>query len=164
MRWPGFFGKKKATKTTKTDEVGTKAQPTVKSYSNSAAKTNPVTPYAYDTALFDQFYNDLKQNALPEIPNPTQTEIMEYTRERDEMMKKKNSISDDVNVNFLMENMAIPVEVEIWVDKVYKHYFDKLMPMMGLVHWCEGARKALYTYRGYKWHTISELYPLVHFD
>ncbi len=80
------------------------------------------------------------------------------------MMKKKDSISDDVNVNFLMENMAIPVEVVIWVDKVYEHYFDNLMPMMGLVHWCEGARKALYTYRGNKWHTISELYPLVHFD
>lgn len=36
--------------------------------------------------------------------------------------------------------------------------------MRGLVNWEQGVRKRLYAMRGYEWYTISEIYPLAHFD
>ena len=121
-------------------------------------------PYEYNTVLFDKFYHDLNNNKLPKIPNPTKAEIREYIRRKNESLKKEESSSDSVDMSKLLENNSIPVEVDIWVDKVYDYYFRSLEPMLGMVHWCEGARKALYRHKGYTWHTISELYPYIIFD
>lgn len=124
----------------------------------------PLSPYEHNTALFDRFYNDLKNDALPEVSGPKQSEIKQYTEKRNQSLPADDPLAGSLSRNLMQENNSIPVEVDIWVDKVYNHYFADLKPMMGLVHMCEGARKELYKYKGYTWHTISELYPTVHFD
>ena len=164
MKLRGLFGLNKKTQTIKKDGKEIHIQSTVNSDSDSDGERTSSNPYEYDKTMFSKFYHDLENNALPEIPDPTQNEIMDYTRKRTERLTKKCLLSDDVNEAFLQENNSIPVNVDIWVDKVYSHYFDNLMPMLGLVHWCEGARKALYKYKGYTWHTINELYPTILFD
>ena len=126
--------------------------------------TQKDSSFEYNSALFDTFHHDLQNNLLPEIPDPTQSEIMNYTQERNEKLSHIESESGLVNMKSLMENNAIPVEVEIWVDKVYSYYFNELKPLLGMVHWCQGAKKQLYMYRGYTWHTIDELYPDIIFD
>ena len=122
------------------------------------------SPYEYDTALFDRFYRDLENNALPVIPDPTQAEIQAYKATRMSLKFDCGPLSDSVDPEKLEENHSIPVEVDIWVDKVFNSYFADLKPMMGLVHRCQGAKKLLYKYKGYTWHSISELYPTVDFD
>ncbi len=164
MKAFGLFGKKNKNTTMKNDETGLFTPSTANSLLDSSDKKTASGPYEYNSALFQQFYHDLENNTLPEIPDPTQTEIMNYTQKRRELLTRKNSLSNSIDVNLLLENNAIPVEVEIWVEKVFCHYFDRLTPVLGLVHWCERARKALYKYKGYTWHTISELHPNVLFD
>lgn len=121
-------------------------------------------PHEHNSALFERFYRDLENNALPEIPSPTQAEIIDYTRRRAESLTAEGPISDSFDRNLLQENHSIPVEVDIWVDKVYSYYFSNLISVLGLVVSCEGARGSLYKYRGYNWHSIFELYPTVLFD
>ena len=125
---------------------------------------DPSDPYSYDSALFKKFYRDLKWRRLPKVPAPTQGEIAEQIRKKASRTKQAGPLVGAVREDLLRENDAIPAEVDLWVEKVYDHYFRDLRPMLGLVHRCNGARKALYNYKGYPWHTISELYPTVHFD
>ncbi len=123
-----------------------------------------INDYDYNNILFDKFYHDLNNNKLPKIPNPTKKEIMKYTQMKNESLKKAESSSESVDMSKLLENNSIPVEVDIWVDKVYNYYFNSLKHMLGMFRWCDGARKALYQYKGYTWYTASELYPDIIFD
>ena len=101
-----------------------------------------------NSALFERFNKDLKNNALPIIPKPTFSEIVAYKVKRAESFDSNflTGVSDMKKQN---RNNSIPIEAEIWVDKVFKIYFDDLIPMSGLVHWCDGAKKDLYKYLGY---------------
>lgn len=135
---------------------------------NSAFANNTPSPFETNSALFEQFRHDLENNMLPEIPNPTKFEIIYYAFQRHYALKKclteKDSLSNVLDQDLLRENNAIPIEVEIWVNKVYDYYFSSMLPMFGMIHFSEGARKQLYKYKGYNWHTISELHPGVRFD
>ena len=75
-----------------------------------------------------------------------------------------NRHSEFDNTKGLQANYDIPVEIDIWVDKVFSYYFDDLKLMLGLYRRCDGARKELYKHKGYTWYSISELYPTVEFD
>ena len=119
--------------------------------------------YDHNEELFAKFYANLKNGTLPTIPTPTFFEVLRYKRKRKKQIKG-NSPFEGIDRDKLLANHAIPVEVEIWVDKVFDYYFESLIPMLGLVHWCQGAKKALYKYRGYDWYTMMELYPDVYFD
>ena len=121
-------------------------------------------PFEFDKALFDQFYHDLKNNKLPKVSKPRRSEIEKYTQRKTERLAKRKPSTDSTIEDLWSENNSIPVEIDIWVDKVYEHYFADLKPMRGLIHWCEGARRALYKYKGYTWHTISELNPGTYLD
>ena len=120
------------------------------------------SPVEYDDALFARFYRDLRSNALPTIPEPTQKEITKYKNKRKEMAS--NRLNDSTNIEALKSNYSIPVEIDIWVDKVFAYYFDDLIPYLGLVHSCQGAKRELYKYKGYTWYTLSELHPFIMFD
>ena len=138
---------------------------TPKSEVNAEETAEKPSVIDYNSAIFERFYKDLENNTLPKIQAPKRAEIEKYTKEREQRSAKENRIETDfVDERKIQANQAIPVDVEIWVDKVYDHYFKKLKPMMGLVHGCGEARKALYKYQGYDWYDITEIYPLVHFD
>ena len=115
-------------------------------------------------ALFRRFEEDLRNDKLPVVSNPTLIEILSYTLKRRIVLRKKEFLSDALDKKKLRSNFAIPVEVDIWVDKVYSYYFDTLIPVMGLIHFCESSRAELYKYKGYSWYTVEELYPTVYFD
>ena len=155
----GFLGFKKKALTKERNEEDSNSKSAVRSDTVSSDNRAALPPYEYDKILFEKFYRDLDNNTLPEISDPTQAEIKEYT------LKRYSRTSQlDVDEALLQENNSIPVEVAIWVEKVFDYYFSDLKPLMGLVHWCEGAKKKLYEYKGYTWHTIAELYPDVCFD
>ncbi len=121
-------------------------------------------PHEHNSALFERFYHDLENGTLPQIPDPTEAEIAEYTRKKDKRLSKDDPLFSAANMTKLLENHSIPVEADIWADKVFEHYFDDLIPVLGLVYQSEAARRDLYRYKGYTWHTIIELYPAVIFD
>ena len=118
----------------------------------------------HNDALFDRFYEDFENNALPAIPEPTDLELEAARAERESKLSSTYRSADSVDIYKLEVNNSIPVEVEIWVDKIFKIYFGELMPLLGLVHQCDRVREELYNYKGYTWYTYSELYPDVLFD
>ena len=95
---------------------------------------------------------------MPHFHDPTKEERDKYGKEKEKkMMKLKNgSLSDNLIEDRLYSNYRIPIEIDIWVDKVFEYYFHNLEPMRGLVHWTEGARKRLYESKGYKWYGIMK--------
>ena len=122
--------------------------------------------YKHNRRLFHKFYKDMDRNYLPHFHDPTKEERDKYGKEKEKkMMKLKNgSLSDNLIEDRLYSNYRIPIEIDIWVDKVFEYYFHNLEPMRGLVHWTEGARKRLYESKGYKWYGIDELHVDVIFD
>lgn len=109
-----------------------------------------------NAAVFEAFYEDLQNDNLPEIPDPTQEEIEEYTRKREERPNGSDRSAQYMRSGFSGENSSIPVEVEIWVDKVCDYYFHDLVSVLGLVHRCEDAKQALYKSRGYHYYRLRD--------
>ena len=122
--------------------------------------------YKHNSRLFHEFYKDMDRNSLPHFHDPTKEEIDKYIEEKERKMMtmKTGTMSDNLIKERLNLNYRIPVEVDIWVDKVFEHYFHDLELMRGLVHWTEDARKRLYKCKGYKWYAIDELFEGVIFD
>ena len=124
------------------------------------------TLYRHNSKLFDKFSKDIDRNSLPHFRDPTKEEIDKYSKEKEKemMTMKTGSLSDNLVEDRLYSNYRIPIEVDIWVDKVFEHYFHNLKPMLGLVHWTEEAKKRLYKSKGYDWYGIEELHVGVMFD
>ena len=61
-------------------------------------------------------------------------------------------------------NNSIPIEVEIWVDKIFDMYFKDLFPEFGQVHKCYAIRKKLYKYKGYTCYSFIDVHPGVRVD
>ena len=120
------------------------------------------SPVEYNTKLLEKLYEDLKNDNLPDIQDSTMEEIEKYKREKRE--RSNHLISPNVDEEKMQSNLSIPAEVDMWVDKIFEYYLGDWKPMLGGVHPCNGARKALYRYKGYNWYSISELYPTVIFD
>ena len=121
----------------------------------------------YNNSLFDRFYNDLRNDQLPMIPSPTQAEIMEYNRKREARLSRISAPATEetwYDPEKIKANESIPIEVVIWVDKVYKYYFDSLRRQLGVIHGCEGARASLYRYKGYRYYTISQTHPHIYVE
>lgn len=121
----------------------------------------------YNSALFDWFYNDLRNNQLPTIPSPTQAEIIEYNREREARLSKISAPATEetwYDPEKIKANESIPIEIVIWVDKVYNYYFESLRQQLGVIYGCDGARASLYEYKGYHYYTVSETHPHVYVD
>ena len=133
-----------------------------------------MSTYEYDSNLFSRLSDDIRNNNLPTIEEPTQEELRQCIQEREKFMQhlldcldgRESNIMDanEKTIELVRANQAIPAEVEIWVKKIKKHYLADLKPMLGLCHWEAGMTKTLYTYRGYDWHSSMELYPNVIFD
>lgn len=112
----------------------------------------------YNQKKFDKFYDDLNKDTLPNIPEPTEEEIRKYMEKCEkELLRFKDNEK-------VIQNNSIPIEVCIWVDKVYDYYLSDLKHQFGVIHRCEAARKNLYQYKGYTWYTISECHPEIIFD
>ena len=121
----------------------------------------------YNRSLFDWFYNDLRNDQLPTIPSPTQAEIMEYRREREARLSRISAPATEekwYDPEKIKANESIPIEIVIWVDKVYNYYFESLRRQFGVIHWCDGARASLYRHKGYHYYTVSETHPHVYVD
>ncbi len=136
---------------------------------NKRAKGKEYSAFDYNCALFEEFNNDLKKGSFPRVPKASKSEMIEYEKRREEdlhFLDQCLSAGEISKLSYEKEksNQEIPVEIEIWVEKIYSHYFSELKPMLGEVHWCEGAKKQLYEYKGYTWYTISEIYPDICFD
>ncbi len=116
------------------------------------------SPIEYNQKKFKKFYDDLNKDNLPSFPKPTEKEIRKYMEKREEVLMRFNENEK------VIQNNSIPVEVCIWVDKVYNYYLSDLKPLLGMVHGCENARKELYQYKGYIWFTASECHPEIDFD
>lgn len=125
---------------------------------------DPMDNYAYNHRLYDRFERDLRRHALPRFPDPTPAQIAKRMRERQENAQKQCVGMTNEAYAKLLTNLAIPVEVDIWVDKVIDHYFDKFRTVMGMGGMTAAARAQLYKYRGYTWYSYQELHPDVIFD
>lgn len=111
----------------------------------------------YNAAVFEAFYEDLKNDNLPIILDPTPEEIEEYTRKREEKPDGNGRYAKYLGSGFSKKNSSIPVEVEIWVDKVCDCYFHDLVSVLGLVHQIEDAKQALYKSKGYHYYRLRDL-------
>ena len=120
-----------------------------------------------------QLYQDLEDNKLPKISEPTDEEINECNLRREEFIahlytrlhQSPNHMGTaEKTIEMAKSNREIPTEVEIWVEKMINKYMENTTPMLGLVHCVDSAKKKLYAYRGYNWYSASELYPNVTFD
>ena len=134
-------------------------------YSRHSQDDQPIAEY--NRSLFDRFYNDLKNNQLPTIPSPTQTEIKEYSRKREARLSRISAPATEetwYDPEKIKANESIPIEIVIWVDKVYDYYFDSLRQQLGVIHRCQSARASLYRYKGYRYYTISQTHPHDHVD
>lgn len=135
---------------------------------------DPNSTLGHNQLLFDKLNRAIEADDLPDMPEPSNLEIAACEERRHETLARAQAAYDAeeehepwgeiYTLKRIQANQAIPVEVELWVDAVCKHYLHSAKPMMGLVNWEQGVRKRLYAMRGYEWYTISEIYPLAHFD
>lgn len=124
-------------------------------------KIKETSPLDYNHYLCHVFFRDLKRNKLPCIPEPSKDEISEYMKKN---CRRESNLSSYGDISRIESNASIPIEIKIWVDKIYDYYFYDLVPILGMAHLSQGAIKALYDHKGYKWYTFSECYPGVIFD
>ena len=118
----------------------------------------------FNSLLFGRFYRDLERNTLPVIPRPTASEIEDYKIKKEKRCSKSDNFYKYLDWGKAEANNSIPIEVEIWVDKIFDIYFKDLFPVFGQVHKCYAIRKKLYRYKGYNWYSFRELHPGVRVD
>ena len=131
-------------------------------FSRKNTHSDQLSPLEHNDALYTRFYHDLHNEALPTVPEPTEKEIEEYKKEKEKLISKP--FFDNADMTKLQANHSIPIEIDIWVDKIFKYYFADLEPVLGGIHGCNGARKDLYKLKGYTWYSNSKLSPHVIFD
>ncbi len=118
----------------------------------------------FNAILFERFSRDFERHAFPAVPRPTAEEIEAYKKQREERASENSRFYSNLDFEKLEIKNKIPIEVEIWVDKVYNMYLGDLFPMFGQAHRCFAARKRLYKYRGFTWYNFAELHPGVMVD
>lgn len=107
-----------------------------------------LSPYECNAALIERLFRDIDNRTLPEIPCPTTEEVAEYKKGREHRLLDHSALAESVDMEKLRENQSVSVEDAIWVEKILAIYMKDLIPMPGLVHRQEDARKKLYQYRG----------------
>lgn len=116
-----------------------------------------IDPLEHNEKLFERFWDDLQNDKLHIIKD---REIKKYIK-----LYNQHKENVDPNINEKQRaNLDIPVEIRIWVDRVYHYYFHDLQPLIGGVHGTESVIKALYRYKGYNYYTIQECHPEIIFD
>ena len=118
----------------------------------------------YNRFLLRQVKKDLEMNHLPVFPKPGADEIRDYERSRAEKLREIDNYQNPDAKKKALANQFIPIEDEIWVDKVVSFYLAGYARHIGSVHIYDAVRKELYKKRGYDWYARSEIFPKIHFD
>ena len=115
-------------------------------------------------AAMEELFNDIKNNTI-RVREPSFWQKIKIRKqwEKNKPIKSFFVSRDDL----YLENIKIPAEVYWWVDRVIAVYFEDKYPSegyLGKCHAIDGARKALFEYRGYEWYSTRELCPEIKFD
>ena len=137
-------------------------------------EVDPNSPLGRNQRLFEKLNRDIEAGTIHRVHTPTKQEIAACEKRRRETLARAQEQFDaetehepwgaTYSLTRIQANQEIPIEVELWVDAVCDHYLKHAKPMMGMAHWESGVRKRLYASRGYEWHSIQEIYPLILFD
>jgi hypothetical protein len=129
---------------------------------------NVYNGFDHNLTLITKLFRDIENSTLCEIAEITNEEIEVVRAYRNKIKPDSPKYQEpyyakDVK-QMLEKNLLIPIEVEVWVNKVIDFYLKDATPVMGMCHSIWKAKKQLFDYKGYEWYSPKDLEPGTMFD